>query len=172
MLCNKLYTGYAHTSIEIFNKYIHTIIYTMLCGTFKRLCCLIYWFLKQLYNMSYSILYNTLKAIYHLCCITRFLFMYNVLYMMVYILLTYVSINIAQDSIQNMLFCFYVIFLLRDEWMIERLSEAMGAALVGNNFSPIPWKFHFRWKKKWLVAARNLQSIKPCWLLNSVLQEW
>ena len=26
--------------------------------------------------------------------------------------------------------------------MIERLSNAMGAALVGNNFSPIPWKFH------------------------------
>ena len=26
-------------------------------------------------------------------------------------------------------------------------------------------KFHFTWKK-WLVAARNLQSIKPCWLLN------
>ena len=53
---------------------------------------------------------------------------------MVYILLIYVSINIAQDSIQNMLFCSCVIFLLRDEWMLERLSEAMGAALVGNNF--------------------------------------
>ena len=59
-----------------------------------------------------------------------------------------------------MLFCSYVIFLLRDQWLIERLSEAMGAALVGNNFSPIPSKFHFTWKKKWLVAARNLQSIK------------
>ena len=52
-------------------------------------------------------------------------------------------------------------FLLRDQWLIERLSEAMGAALVGNNFSPIPSKFSFHMKKKkWLVAARNLQSIK------------
>ena len=59
-----------------------------------------------------------------------------------------------------MLFCSFVIFLLRDKWMIERFSEAMGAALVGNNFSPILWNFHFTWKKKWLVAARNLQSIK------------
>ena len=64
----------------------------------------------------------------------------------------------AQDSIGNMWFCSYAIFLLTDEWMVERLSEAMGAALVGNNFSPIPWKFHFTWKKK--VTARNLQSIK------------
>ena len=54
----------------------------------------------------------------------------------------------AQDSIRNMWFCSYVIFLLRDEWMIERFSEAMGAALVGNNFLPILWKFHFTWKKK------------------------
>ena len=37
----------------------------------------------------------------------------------------------------------YVIFLLRDEWMIERFSEAMGDALVGNNFLQILWKFHF-----------------------------
>ena len=59
-----------------------------------------------------------------------------------------------------MRFCSYVIFLLRDERMIERFSEAMGAALVGNNFSQILWKFHFKWKKKWLVAARNVQSIK------------
>ena len=36
----------------------------------------------------------------------------------------------------------------------------MGAALVGNNFSPIPLKIPFHIKKKWLVAARYLQSIK------------
>ena len=44
----------------------------------------------------------------------------------------------AQDSIQNMLLCSYVIFqvLLRDQWLIERLSEPMGAGLVGNDFSP------------------------------------
>ena len=59
-----------------------------------------------------------------------------------------------------MWFCSYVIFLLRDEWMIERFSEAMGEALISNNFSQILWKFHFTWKKKWLVAAQNLQSIK------------
>ena len=53
----------------------------------------------------------------------------------------------AQDSIRNMLFCSYAIFSLRDQCMIERLSKAMGAALVGNNFSPIPWKFSFTWKK-------------------------
>ena len=34
-------------------------------------------------------------------------------------------------------------FLLRDPCLIERLSEAMGAALVGNNVSPIPSKFSF-----------------------------
>ena len=70
----------------------------------------------------------------------------------------------AQDLILNMWFCSYVIFLLREEWMIERFSEAMGSVLVGNNFSPILWKFHFTiqftWKTKWLAAARNLQSIK------------
>ena len=55
-----------------------------------------------------------------------------------------------------MRFCSYVIFLLRNQWLIEGLSEAMGAALVGNNFSPI---FILK-KTKWLVAAQNLQSIK------------
>ena len=34
-----------------------------------------------------------------------------------------------------MLFCSHIIFLLRDQWLIERLSEAMSAASVGNNFS-------------------------------------
>ena len=38
----------------------------------------------------------------------------------------------AQDSIRNMWFCSYVIF--RDQWMIARLSGAMGEALVSNNF--------------------------------------
>ena len=56
--------------------------------------------------------------------------------------------------------CSYVIFLLRDQRMIERLSKVMGAALICNNFSPIPSKFHSHKKKKWLVAAQNLQSIK------------
>ena len=53
-----------------------------------------------------------------------------------------------QDSIWNMWFCSYVIILLRDQWLIERLSEEMGVALVGNNFSPVPSKFSFHMKKK------------------------
>ena len=40
----------------------------------------------------------------------------------------------VQDLIRNMRFCSYVI-LLKDQRLIERLSEAMGAALVSNNFS-------------------------------------
>ena len=36
----------------------------------------------------------------------------------------------------------------------------MGAALVSNNFSPIPSKISFHMRKKWLAAARILQSIK------------
>ena len=44
--------------------------------------------------------------------------------------------------------------------MIARLSEAMGAALVGNNFWPIPSEFHFPMKKEYVVSARYLQSIK------------
>ena len=41
--------------------------------------------------------------------------------------------------------------------MIARLSEAMGVALVGNNFWPIPWEFHFPMKKKSVLTARYLQ---------------
>ena len=37
----------------------------------------------------------------------------------------------AQELIQNMLFCSYYIFLLRDQRLIERLSEAMG---IGHSF--------------------------------------
>ena len=70
----------------------------------------------------------------------------------------------AQDSIRKMWFWSYVIFLLRDQWMIERLSKAMGVALVGNNFSPILSKFYFTWKikvtRRLVVAARKLQSTK------------
>ena len=65
----------------------------------------------------------------------------------------------AQDSIQNMLLCSYVICLLRDQWMIARLSEALGAALVSNNLLLFPSKISFHMKKKWLVAALHLQSI-------------
>ena len=72
-----------------------------------------------------------------------------------------------------MLFCSYVIFLLLDQWVIERLSEAMGAALVGNNFSPLSRQFHqsfhCTWKKKcdWL-QPEIYKALKPCCLLNRV----
>ena len=44
--------------------------------------------------------------------------------------------------------------------MIARLSEAMGAALVGNNFQPIPMDIPFPMKKNSVVTARYLKSIK------------
>ena len=44
--------------------------------------------------------------------------------------------------------------------MFARLSEAMGAALVGNNFQPIPMDIPFPKKKNSVVTARYLQSIK------------
>ena len=43
----------------------------------------------------------------------------------------------SQDSIQNMLFCSYVIFLLRDQWLIERWSE--GACWGQQRLQPT-WK--------------------------------
>ena len=75
----------------------------------------------------------------------------------------------AQDSIRKMQFCSYVIFLLRDQWQIEILSEAMGAALVGNNFLPIPSKFSFHMKKQSdSLWPEIYKALKPCWLLNWV----
>ena len=41
----------------------------------------------------------------------------------------------------------YIIFLLRDQWMISTLSKAMGVASVGNNFLPIQSKISFHMKK-------------------------
>ena len=47
-----------------------------------------------------------------------------------------VNWDLAQDSVRNLQNYSYVIFLLWDQSTIERLSEAMRAALVGNNLSP------------------------------------
>ena len=44
--------------------------------------------------------------------------------------------------------------------MLARLSEAMGAALVSNNFQQIPMDIPFPMKKNSVVTARYLQSIK------------
>ena len=45
--------------------------------------------------------------------------------------------------------------------MIEWFSKVMSAALVGNNFSPIPQEISslFCIKKKRLVMTQNLQTI-------------
>ena len=52
-----------------------------------------------------------------------------------------------QDSIWNMLFCSYVIFVLRDEWLIEKLS----------NFSPILSKFSFHI----MALKKNRDLLQP-----------
>ena len=68
-----------------------------------------------------------------------------------------------------MLFCSYVIFLHRDQGLIERFSKAMGKALVCNNFLPIPSKFSFHMKKKSESSLPGIyKALKPCWLLNWV----
>ena len=76
----------------------------------------------------------------------------------------------AQDSIQNMWFCSYVMFLLRDQWLIERwLSKAMGAALVCNNFLPIQLKLSFHIKNKVVHSSPKFTKHKNLfWLLNWV----
>ena len=57
------------------------------------------------------------------------------------------------------------LFVLRDQWMIEILSEAMSTALVGYKFSRTPLKISFCMRKKAIVTANNssdddLQDIK------------
>ena len=74
---------------------------------------------------------------------------------------------------RNIWICTYVIFSLRDQWVIERLSKAMGAAFVCNSFSPIPSETSFLiLKKHRLVATWNLQSMKAFWLSNLELSQY
>ena len=47
---------------------------------------------------------------------------------------------------------FYALFLLRDQY--RRLSRAMSATLVGNNFSLIPLKILFHMGKKSVITAQ------------------
>ena len=68
----------------------------------------------------------------------------------------------AQEVIWNGRICSNVIFLLRDQWIIERLSETMSAALVGNNFSPITSKISSHTKKRPDICKAS----KTFWLLN------
>ena len=50
--------------------------------------------------------------------------------------------------------------------MIARSSKAMGAALICKNFSSIPSKISFHIKKKSVVTAQYLQSIKTFLILE------
>ena len=78
----------------------------------------------------------------------------------------------AQTSNRNLLICSNALFLLRDKWMIERLSEAMSTALVDNKFLLILLKIPFHMKrKKSVVTAQNLHTIKT-FLTKTVSQEW
>ena len=56
----------------------------------------------------------------------------------------------AQDSMRNMRICSSAVsalFLLRDQWMIERLMEAMSAAFVWKKSLRTPSKFYYPWKQ-------------------------
>ena len=91
---------------------------------------------------------------------------------------------LAQDLI---CICSFALFLLRDQLMIERLSEAIGAALVDIKFLRTILKILFHMTKKSVasklslrsltVTARKLQAIKVFLTLEltstkSVSQEW
>ena len=56
--------------------------------------------------------------------------------------------------------------------MIARLSEAIGATLVGNIFCPIASKISFHMKKKVLIAARYLQSMNLKTFLTLELSQY
>ena len=66
----------------------------------------------------------------------------------------------AQDLIRNMWFCSYIIFLLRDKWMIERFSKVIGCCLGWQQLLAHSMEISCHMKKKWLVTALNLQSIE------------
>ena len=67
-----------------------------------------------------------------------------------------------------MFLCLIILRDLRDQWMIEILSEEMSAAWVSNNFQPIPLKVSFHTKKQiccqWVVTVRIYKQLKPFWL--------
>ena len=57
--------------------------------------------------------------------------------------------------------------MLRDKWTIKRMSEVMCAALVSNNFLPIPSKYSFHMKEKSDSSRpENYKVLKPLWLSN------
>ena len=58
----------------------------------------------------------------------------------------------------------------RPTWMTNwRFSEAMGTALVGNNFSSIPSKISFCMKRKSDYSLPKIyKSLKPRWIFNGV----
>ena len=56
--------------------------------------------------------------------------------------------------------CSYALFLLRDQGMIERLKDAMCAALVDKKFWRTPSKIKIHMRKNSVVTVQNLESIK------------
>ena len=93
----------------------------------------------------------------------------------------------AQDSIENILLCSYVIFLIRDQWMIERLTPDWAkwwVLLWSATTLPIPmilfhWKFHFTLKKVpyhcvlqpeiWLLTLELIQDNRSGSMFSSSL---
>ena len=67
----------------------------------------------------------------------------------------------------------YHIFTQRP-WLMERLIEAMGTALVSNSFSPIPSKISFHTKKIVTYCSQTFtkhKNLVDAWT-ESVSQEW
>ena len=81
---------------------------------------------------------------------------------------------LCTDSIWKMLFCCYALFLLRDQWMIERLSKAISAVLVSNNLfdSQTMSVSQELWLSNYVSITRAMfdsQYHKSCvWLSNYV----
>ena len=75
---------------------------------------------------------------------------------------------VAQDSSQNMLFRSYVIFYSETKDQLKDWAKQWALLWSATTSSQFCWKIHLTQKMEWLVAARNLQSIKTFWHLNWV----
>ena len=67
---------------------------------------------------------------------------------------------VAQDSSQNMLFRSYVIFYSETKDQLKDWAKQWALLWSATTSSQFCWKIHLTQKMEWLVAARNLQSIK------------
>ena len=61
---------------------------------------------------------------------------------------------------------FQYLILLKDWWIIERLSQAMSNLLVCTILWQNSWNFFFKWEKKLLSlpVQKNYKTSKPFWL--------